>query len=189
MPFGRRSLGERVPSGPTGGLYLSYPNGTLIEPLAVGKSKTQSDTKVKRDCTNGWENDSYKPNGDWYIATFETQMVTGQVPPDVEDRVITITYDQTVETSTHFDVTIGDPFGVISIGAGFEFSTSTSMGYQVEVSVPANQSGYVGFTPAYKCTRGTITKCGGEVQPEEESCTPFVTNGVVQGDHLLVLGD
>ncbi|KAI1809062.1 hypothetical protein GGS20DRAFT_581012 [Poronia punctata] len=191
----RRSLQhQRAASGATGGLYLSYENGTMIEPLVVGKpqqqqqqQETKKTKKTKRSCKDGYEEGSYSASGDWYLASFNSIAISDAVPASPTERTIHITWEHTFETSTSFSLTVGDPFGVISASVGFEFSDSTSTGVQYDFPVPPNQSGIIYFTPVFKCTRGTIKTCDGETLPEGESCTPYKNGGGQQeGEYTLV---
>lgn len=185
VPFQRRSLGQRAGAGASGGLYLTYPNGTVIEPLVTGKPKRSAPTMKRCD---GYKDDSYVAAGDWYVRTFNTQKISNTFPAEEEERDVVITYAQSATTSTSFDVTVGDPLGIISASVGFEFSNTQTDSLAYTFTIPADESGYVGFTPAYQCTTGTLTDCNGVVTPEGESCTPWVINGVLQGDYLLVQG-
>ncbi|KAI1273892.1 hypothetical protein F5Y07DRAFT_411098 [Xylaria sp. FL0933] len=188
VPWGRRrSLGNRTPGGPTEGQYLSFANGTTIEPLVVGRPSASPKNQKRKECQHGWLANSFVPDGDSYLATFETQAISAVLVND-QDEPTTLhkMYDQSVTTTTGFDVSIGDPFGIISVGASFEFSSSNSSGVQYDIVVPAHESGFAGFTPVYKCIKGTIKTCEGEEQPESESCTPHVVSGTVQGDIRLV---
>ncbi|KAI8260163.1 hypothetical protein K4K53_002436 [Colletotrichum sp. SAR 10_77] len=190
VPWGRRDTeGRSVGSGLQGG-YLKFANGTVIEPLAVGsppKDNTLKATESRNQarCT-GFKSKSYQANGEPYLTTFDTQIVSGSVPAEETDRTITITYDQSVSRTTSFSASLGDPFGVVSVSVGFEFSDSESKGFQTELTVYAGETGRVGFTPVYRCTKGTLETCSGDRTSEEHTCTPWILNGIVQGDYRVV---
>ncbi|KAH8898666.1 hypothetical protein GQ53DRAFT_358246 [Thozetella sp. PMI_491] len=185
VPYARGVAGhtDRRGAGGLQGAYLEFANGTRIEPVAVG-SPPELKPKVKR--CDGYKDGSYTANGEPYLTTKDTQIVSASFPAQDTDRTITLHYDQTVETSTTFDTSIGDPFGIVSVSVGFEFSESHTNGVQYELPVPAGVAGRAGFTPVYRCTKGKITDCDGKVGDEHEACTPYVESGIVQGDYLVV---
>lgn len=161
---------------------LKFANGTVIEPIARGPPpKLQNE----RRCS-GYKDKSYNANGEPYLTTKDTMIVSASVPAEESDRTITITYDQTVSRSTSFSLSLGDPWGIVSVSVGFEFSDSVSNGFQTEMTVYAGESGRVGFTPVYRCTKGTLETCDGKRTDEAETCTPWIQNGVVQGDYRVI---
>lgn len=170
-------------------MRLAFKNGTEIEPLAVGsppdsQTMRRGDRLESRQCS-GFR-DPYEPNGDSYLTTKDTQIVSGSVSAGEEDAQVTITYDETVSRSTGFSLSVGDPWGIMTATTSFEFTNSERKGVTVQVTVPAGTSGRVGFTPVYRCTRGTLGTCDGGRTTEQESCTPYIQNGVVQGDYQVV---
>ena len=187
VPWGRRiGIGghtDRLSTGGLQGVYLTFPNGTVIEPIAVGRSPFKAN--MKRQC-EGWKEDSYIASGEPYLKTFDTYFVSDPQPAQDQDREVEITQTVTVETSTSFDVSIGDPFGIISLSVGFEFSRQQQTSVSYKFTVPAGQTGRVGFTPVYICTTGTLEDCDGNVSPENESCTAYLTSGSITGDYALV---
>ncbi|KAF9870742.1 hypothetical protein CkaCkLH20_11844 [Colletotrichum karsti] len=185
VPWGKRDGSSGWQSG-----VLKFANGTIIEPLAIGsppKDNTLKATESRHEARcSGFKKDSYAANGEPYLTTFDTQIVSGSVPAEEEDRTITITYDQSVSRSTTFSASLGDPWGIVSVSVGFEFSDSNSKGFQTELTVYAGETGRVGFTPVYHCTKGTLETCKGERTSEGETCTPWILNGVVQGDYRVI---
>lgn len=177
VPWGRRSVGGYQSS------RLKFANGTEIEPLEVGPPPSPNTLRRRGDC---YKDKSYIADGEPYLTTKDTQIVSGSVPAEEADRTITITYDQTVSESTSFDLSIGDPWGIISMSVGFEFSTSESKGFQTEMTVYAGESGRIGFTPVYRCTKGSLETCKNGRTDSKESCTPWVLDGIVQGDYRVV---
>ncbi|KFY35978.1 hypothetical protein V494_05431 [Pseudogymnoascus sp. VKM F-4513 (FW-928)] len=186
VPWGKRDGG-----GGMQGAVLKFKNGTVIPPLAIGPPPVASQPARrrnldKRDCDGGWLKDSYIASGAPYIKTFETQIVSAGVAAGEEDRIITITYDQSVSRSTSFDLSVGDPFGIVSLSVGMEFTDTENKGFTVQVTVPAGTAGRIGFTPAFRCTSGSLEKCDGGRTGKQETCTPYVENGIVQGDYAVV---
>ncbi|KAK7947907.1 uncharacterized protein PG986_008793 [Apiospora aurea] len=49
-----------------------------------------------------------------------------------------------------------------------------------------SQEGYVAWTPAYRCTKGTLKRCDGGRTEEKEACAPFVVDRVIRGDYSFV---
>jgi hypothetical protein len=144
----------------------------------------RGDRLESRGC-DGYQ-DPYEANGEAYLTTKDTQIVSASVAATEEERTISITYDQSVSKTTGFSLSVGDPFGIVSASTNIEFTNEERKGFTVDVPVPAGVSGRVGFTPVYRCTKGTLGTCDGGRTVEQESCTPYVQNGVVQGDYQIV---
>ncbi|KAK3370715.1 hypothetical protein B0T24DRAFT_650022 [Lasiosphaeria ovina] len=200
-------LGSRAAGG-LQSMYMTFANGTIITPLEVGSpvdaasapvepasapasaAASPSPAAIQRRC-DGWQEGSYKPNagedGD-FLKTTDTMLVSaGNVPIKNSAYTFTNTYSSGFETTTGFSVSLGDPFGIINLGVSFEFTNQTSKQIQYSVGVPAGVTGRVGFTPVYRCSKGSMTQCDGTVVENQESCTPFLTGGdTVQGDYSIV---
>ncbi|KAK8087336.1 hypothetical protein PG994_002310 [Apiospora phragmitis] len=191
VPAGRLDIDVlQGSSGGPRGAYLQFENGTVIEPLVVGAPRASlaasSGLRRKtRRCT-GYKDDSYVADGEIYYKTFETQVASANVPAQSQDRSFQFDHTQSVSRSTTFDTTIGDPWGVISISTGESWEDTTTDTRSVTVAVPAGQSGYVSWTPIYRCTRGTLENCDGERTEVMESCAAYVTSNVVRGDYAFV---
>lgn len=133
----------------------------MIEPLDVGKLEA----KTKRSCTNGWEDGSYTPNGDFYLSSFDSFPVSQTIDTTKEERDIKRSWTHTIEMTTSFDVSVG------------EFTESEQVNVDYTYTVLANESRTIYFTPIYKCTKGALKNCDGEIQLEGESCTPHILAG------------
>lgn len=134
----------------------------------------------------GYKAGSYIADGEPYLKQFETQIVSSHIGPFTEDTSFTVTYTQSVSKTTSFGLSIGDPWGVIQASTGIEFTDSESEGVEVKIPVPAGHEGLVGFTPYFKCTRGSIETCD-STKNEGESCTPYMNDaGSVRGDYSLI---
>lgn len=115
-------------------------------------------------------------------------IISSTVGPFEEDAEIQATYDQTIEVSTTFELSVGDPLGIITASVGVTFARSETKGLSYTFTVPAGVVGRIGFTPVFVCTTGTLTDCDGNVSDETETCAPFKSSGgAVQGDYTLVL--
>lgn len=193
VPIGTRGIDflQGGSSGPQG-VYLQFENGTTIEPLAVGlpqvsSSATLGSRGVTRRC-DGYKKDSYVANGDIYVRTFETEVASSNVPAFEEARAFKFQHSKSASRTTTFEASVGDPWGIISVSTGLQFQNTTSDSQEVSVEVPAGQSGYIGFTPYYRCTKGTLETCDGKRTEEHESCTPYLqgTSQVLRGDYMFV---
>ncbi|KAH8757181.1 hypothetical protein F5883DRAFT_607120 [Diaporthe sp. PMI_573] len=183
VPWGKRQDSTELVGAGNGlqGAFLKFANGTIIPPLENGPSP---DIVTRQDECDGFKEGSYVADGDLYLKTFGTVTVTPSVGPFTQDTEIDVTYDQSISRSTSFDVSLGDPFGIISLSVGVEFQDSESEGFTIKVPVPARQQGVVGFTPVYQCTSGTLESCDGVRTDPGETCTPFLTAKRVCGGRL-----
>lgn len=175
-------------SGGGRGLYLTFKNGTVIPPKEVGlppNAKRLASVQQRQEC-NGYQQGSYKPNGDIYFTTFDTQILTATLGPFAEPYSYELEYSQTVEVRTGFSLSVGDPLGIISASVNVEFATSRTEGVKATIQFAPGVTGRIGFTPVYICTKGTLTNCDGSTTPEAESCTAYKLNGEVQGDYSIV---
>ncbi|KAM7185792.1 hypothetical protein V8F33_012182 [Rhypophila sp. PSN 637] len=136
-----------------------------------------------------WQDGSYDlvtDNQKPYIKTFNTTIISATIGPFPEGFVSTITYNETIEVSTGFELSVGDPLGIISTSLSIPFSRSETKGRQYAFTSRAGEIGRIGFTPVFVCTKGTLTGCDGSVSDETETCAPWKIGGVVQGDYSLV---
>jgi hypothetical protein len=191
VPAGKRGEDLMLSGSSGGGVYLQFPNGTMIEPLAVGTPPPPTSFATRRAAVEaraceGYKEDSYLPDGEPYYATFETQVASPNVPAQDTDREYTFTHTQSASTSTSFEASVGDPLGIISVTVGFTFENSTSDAQSITIAVPAGQSGYIGWTPIYRCTKGSLETCDDVRTGSEESCTPYVSDGIIRGDYVFV---
>ncbi|KAK4208591.1 hypothetical protein QBC37DRAFT_325443 [Rhypophila decipiens] len=184
LPIGRGSGG--------GSLYLTYANGTIIPPKAVGSPRTPSSSSLTSrqvEC-EGWQPNSYAPSGPkkYYYVTKNTMIITSTVGPYTKDTDIQVSYDQTIEVSTTFELSVGDPLGIITATLGMTFARSETKAVTYDFTVPAGTVGRIGFTPVWICSKGTLTDCDGNLSDETETCAPYKPDDsiTVQGDYTLV---
>lgn len=142
----------------------------------------------KRQECDGYKAGSYIADGDFYLKTLGTQVVTQTIGPFTRDRDYPFTYDQqSVSRFTSFDISLGDPFEIISLSVGVHFEDSETKNVTATTVVPAGQEGAVGFTPYYQCSTGTLESCQGVRTNLSESCRPFLSpSGVMQGEYGLI---
>ncbi|KAK8133564.1 hypothetical protein PG984_005576 [Apiospora sp. TS-2023a] len=193
VPAGRRGIDsvEFLQGGGVGsrGAYLQFDNGTIIEPLAIGSPPKATAAALRspekeRRCY-GYK--SYTRDGDDYFKTIETQVASTNVPAQDTERTFEFQHTESASKTTTFDVSLGDPWGVINISTGTSWEDAKSDARTVTITVPAGQSGYVGWTPFYRCTRGTMEKCDGSRTAVQESCAPYVVeNNIIRGDYTFV---
>ncbi|KAK4210086.1 hypothetical protein QBC37DRAFT_267455, partial [Rhypophila decipiens] len=141
----------------------------------------------RRDTCHTWKTGSYIPNGGLYFKTFDTMVVSTSVGPFLADLHFTNKYDQVVDVKTTFDISAGDPLGIISASLGMAFGRVEILDEHFTIDLPAGNVARVGFTPKFVCTKGTLTDCDGKLSDETETCTPFLgSDGFVQGDYTLM---
>ncbi|KAK8062317.1 hypothetical protein PG997_014414 [Apiospora hydei] len=160
VPAGKRGDDLMLSGGGSsgGGVYLQFPNGTMIEPLAVGTPPPPTSFATRRAAA---------------AAAIEARACEGYK-------------EGSASTSTTFEASVGDALGIISVSVGFTFENSTSDAQSIAIAVPAGQSGYIGWTPIYRCTKGSLETCDDVRTGSKESCTPYVSDGVIRGDYLFV---
>lgn len=211
VPYGRRSplIGghtDRRASAGASGVLLSFSNGTAIPPKEVGTppsadgndhpppsgkidvspdaSSGTSRVLERRKCTD-YKKGSFAQSGEPYIVTKNTVAVTASVGPLEESQVLTNSWTNTEEASTSFSASV-TALEIISVSTTFEFSISHAETVTYAVTVPAGESGRIGFTPYFQCVKGTLTECDGTISDESESCAPYLINGVAQGDYTFI---
>ncbi|KAK7921666.1 hypothetical protein PG985_009688 [Apiospora marii] len=191
VPIGTRGIDfMQAGGGGSHGVYLQYENGTIIEPLAIGSPPSSSAAasrprRLHRRC-KGYKDGSYVADGDIYYKTFETVVASANVPAEEEERTFTFQHTRTASKTTTFETSVGDPWGVISISTGVQWQDATSKSEQISIVIPAGQSGYIGWTPFFRCTKGTLEDCDGKRTEEHESCAPYVDGDVIRGDYAFV---
>lgn len=141
----------------------------------------------KRQECDGYKAGSYIADGDMYLKTFDTKVVTPTIGPFTRDIDYPITYDQSASRFTSFDTALGDPFEIISLSIGINFEDSETKNVTATTVVPAGQQGAVGFTPYYQCSTGTLEDCQDVRTNLSESCRPFLSpSGVMQGEYGMI---
>ncbi|KAF2759132.1 hypothetical protein EJ05DRAFT_485200 [Pseudovirgaria hyperparasitica] len=182
-----RGLGgaRSVTVGARGGVYLKHANGTIIEPAEVGpppelqgaKHQTRS-ILSKRDCTkNSWQGGEVltKPADNVQIV-YDQEVQGGSGGTSVA-----ITKERTQQWSTSMSLGIAD---ILSLGVSTEFTESESTSKQVMFSVPAGQSGKVGWTATMNCSTGKGQCDDGEV--EGEVCWPIKNGDDIVGTYRVI---
>ncbi|OAQ64465.1 hypothetical protein VFPPC_05734 [Pochonia chlamydosporia 170] len=187
--FNRAYLEGRAGGG--GGVYLQDQDGNVIKPLKEGppinarsllkgEHKRQAikpphlqTRKDKGRCDGDWKPDSDAT--DKYTKPSEkTTVVANDVDGGSGGTTITITAErsQSWTNGTNFDFGIAD---ILSLGASISnsFTEEKSDTRSKAFSVPAGQSGDVGFTAFLVCTKGSGTCDGKKVSGE--ICMPKVT--------------
>ncbi|KAK4209281.1 hypothetical protein QBC37DRAFT_324190 [Rhypophila decipiens] len=136
-----------------------------------------------------WQDGSYAlatDNPEPYFKTFDTIIISATIGPFPKGFVSTATYDETIEVSTGFELSTGDPLVIISTSLSIPFSRPETKGRQYAFTYRAGVIGRIGFTPVFVCTKGTLTGCDGSVSNGTETCAPWKIGGVVQGDYTWV---
>ena len=161
-----------------GGLLLKDANGTVIEPAEIGpppeiaaapQSKRSDVVEArnalqKRSCTkNSWKGGEVltKPADD-------VQIMLDSVSGGSGGASQTVTTERSQSYSTSMSLGIAD---ILSLGVSAEFTETISTSKAVQVSIPAGQSGKLGFTATLSCSTGKGQCDGGDV--EGEVCCRF----------------
>ncbi|KAL8745418.1 MAG: hypothetical protein Q9190_002444 [Brigantiaea leucoxantha] len=171
----RRSLGGRS-------VEIKGKDGRVVEPIEIGyppqmrrsTAPTETFTEVQlaprkddADCK------TYIPDGEVYTRPDnKTQIVAADVEGGTGDGQTTISTAREVSQSTTFGAGIN--FEIFSASTELTFEQSLTDTKEKSWTVPAGQSGNVGFTPTLKCTRGKLD-CG--EKPTGEACTGFRYDG------------
>ncbi|KAL3442818.1 hypothetical protein BJX65DRAFT_312432 [Aspergillus insuetus] len=101
---------------------------------------------------------------------------------------VAISESITVGRSQTFSASVGDPYGIISLSSGVEFSESTTNQLSYTFEVQDGQNGYVGWTPQLNCVEGVLSGCDGAADESGEVCGPNVgADGEVIGQYSFVL--
>ncbi|KAJ0418887.1 hypothetical protein BJY00DRAFT_314566 [Aspergillus carlsbadensis] len=101
---------------------------------------------------------------------------------------VAISESITVGRSQTFSASVGDPYGIISLSSGVEFSESTTNQLSYTFEVQDGQNGYVGWSPQLNCVEGVLSGCDGAADESGEVCGPNVgADGEVIGQYSFVL--
>ncbi|KAM7187608.1 hypothetical protein V8F20_010892 [Naviculisporaceae sp. PSN 640] len=170
---------------------LPFAYSTVGRPqLSASPAKLQDLSAHHRrdDGCDVWQTNSYKPdNPKPYLKLFDTLIISSTLGPFPSDTNSTGNYDESIDVSTEFDPSVGDPLAIISTSMGLAFAPSEKTRREYQYPLPAGAIGRMGFTPVFVCTTGTLTGCDGSVSDKTETCAPWKIDGVVQGDYTLVL--
>jgi hypothetical protein len=110
--------------------------------------------------------------------------VTGRVRGPAER---TIEHSHTSDRTTTFSSSIGDPFDVISLSTGFEFTEEQTYSLPTAFTVTEGQIGYVGYTPYLNCVEGILSGRDGAADETGRACTPDIgTDGKPIGEYAFV---
>ncbi|KAL9011604.1 MAG: hypothetical protein Q9173_003565 [Seirophora scorigena] len=137
-----------------------------------------SDTKSSDDvkCDDDYKGEYYtRPdNVVQIVATGMDGGTTGAEVEITEERTVT----ESITMSAGFDLEI------ISASMEMTFEKSITNGKAKTWTIPAGQSGKVGFTPTLRCTRGEMT-CDGE-KSEGEVCSGYEEAGEIAGTYAVI---
>lgn len=159
-----------------GSLLLKDANGNLIEPAEVGPPPQLTSSGItkrqtrkerfqhlqKRSCDeNSWKGGQVltRPADDVQIVHATSE--TGPVQVGIETA-------RTQSWTTSLSLGISD---IISLGVSTEFTESVTSTNSMTYTIPAGQTGVVGFTATLSCSTGT-GQCDGE-EVEGEVCCKY----------------
>lgn len=131
-------------------------DGNNIEPIEVG---------VPPELRGGWENErraigrrddcNYIPDGEVFTTNGATEIVLTGVDGGTGGSEVKITQERSVSRSSTFEAGIG--FEVFSASVSITFEETLTDGQEKTFTIPAGQTGKLGFTPILKCTKGSMT--------------------------------
>lgn len=100
---------------------------------------------MRRDC-------DYTPDGDIYTRPGALQIVLTGVDGGTGGSEVKITQERSVSRSSTFEAGVG--FEVFSASVSITFEETITNSQEKTFTIPAGQSGKLGFTPTLKCTKG-----------------------------------
>jgi hypothetical protein len=157
-----------------GGVLLKDANGTIIEPAEIGpppevvaaqKGKHQSQPFKARAIlhTRGCTGKSWHGSEVLTRPSPNVTIVANSVAGGAAGSTVQITTERSESYSSTINLGITD---IISLGVSAEFTQSYSTSKAVTVSIPAGQSGKLGFTATMYCSTGKGQYDNGEVEGE-----------------------
>ncbi|KAK8133570.1 hypothetical protein PG984_005582 [Apiospora sp. TS-2023a] len=135
---------------------------------------------------SGYKEDSYVAKGDHYIKMFNTHVASYNIPPSRSAWDVKFDHAQQAARTTTFDTSVGDPWVAIAAATGLAWEDFAGERRPRSAPVRAGLSGYMGWTPEFRCTKGTLETCDGKRTEEKESCAPFVLDKIIMGDYGFV---
>ncbi|KAI4194839.1 MAG: hypothetical protein LQ346_003600 [Caloplaca aetnensis] len=180
-------------SGLTGhSVTITDKDGNLIEPKQQGyppqrKRSAPSPAAKANKLTSRGENDDdckeYVPDGEVYTRPADvTQIVATGVNGGTTGSEVEITEERSVSQSITFSAGIN--IEIISASTEISFEETLTNGKSKKWTIPAGQSGKVGFTPNLKCTKGALMCDGNE--SKGEACTGYEEAGEIAGTYAVI---
>lgn len=130
-------------------------SGATIEPIEVGEPpEWKSSWKNGRRAIGRRDDCNYTPDGDIFTTNGPTQIIMTGVDGGTAGSEVKITQERSVSRSTTFEAGVG--FEVFSASVSITFEETLTDGEEKTFTIPAGQVGKLGFTPIWKCTKGSI---------------------------------
>lgn len=130
-------------------------DGKQIEPLEVGvPPEMRASWKNDRRAIGRRDDCKYIPDGEVYTTNGATQIVLTGVDGGSGGSEVKITQERSVSRSSTFQAGIG--FEVFSASVSVTFEETLTDGQEKTFTIPAGQTGKLGFTPILKCTKGSM---------------------------------
>ncbi len=169
-------------------------NGNVIEPKQEGyppqrkrSALPSSAAKANKLISRGDNDDDckdYVPDGEVYTRPADvTQIVATGVNGGTTGSEVEITEERSVSQSVTFSAGIN--IEIISASTEISFEETLTNGKAKKWTIPAGQSGKVGFTPNLKCTKGALMCDGNE--SKGEACTGYEEAGEIAGTYAVIL--
>ncbi|KAL8852456.1 MAG: hypothetical protein Q9221_002686 [Calogaya cf. arnoldii] len=171
--------------------------GTLTRRKANHENKNDDESKEddeskdddeSRDDNESKDNDEsckkYVPDGEAYTTSANaTQIVARGVNGGTGGAEVEITKERSVSQSITFSAGIN--IEIISASTEISFEETITNGKAMKWTVPAGQTGKVGFTPNLKCTKGKV-ECNGKTIEKGVACTGYMEADEIAGTYAVI---
>ncbi|KAL9628302.1 MAG: hypothetical protein Q9204_005974 [Flavoplaca sp. TL-2023a] len=167
-------------------------DGNVIQPVEEGFPPLETTSKLARrkhednDDEDDEEEceDQFARDGEVYTRPADaTQIVATGVSGGTTGSEVEITEERSVSMSMTFSAGIN--IEIFSLGTEFSVEETLTNGKAKKWTVPAGQTGKVGFTPNLKCIKGGVTWCDGK-EEDGEACTGYEEAGEIAGTYAVI---
>ncbi|KAL8787750.1 MAG: hypothetical protein Q9213_002070 [Squamulea squamosa] len=159
-------------------------DGNVIQPEEEGFPPLGKPSKLARRKDNDDDGcKDYVPDGEVYTRPADaTQIVATGVSGGTTGSEVEISEERSVSQSITFSAGIN--IEIISASTEMTFEETITNGKTKKWTVPAGQTGKVGFTPNLKCTKGALMCDGNE--SKGEACTGYEEAGEIAGTYAVI---
>ncbi|KAI4091886.1 MAG: hypothetical protein LQ344_003843 [Seirophora lacunosa] len=170
------------------GVTIAGKDGKIIPPKEEGyppqRKRSLPPAKLSRRAKDDDDDcKDYVPDGEVYTRPADaTQIVATGIDGGTTGAEVEITEERTVTQSVTFSAGIN--IEIISASTEMTFEESITNGKSKKWTIPAGQSGKVGFTPNLKCTKGALMCDGNE--SKGEACTGYEEAGEIAGTYAVI---
>ncbi|KAF2747087.1 hypothetical protein M011DRAFT_458743 [Sporormia fimetaria CBS 119925] len=195
----RMSKAESAVAGGGKVMLLHDKNGNVIEPHVPGvvqkrevptapnpQSRSVGSAAIKklskRDC------DGFEVTAGPYASGGQSYIISNTVACTPDNSCFaTLTNEVTQTTTISTEVSVGDPFGILSASIGFEVSESISQSFSGQYEFGPGERGYLTFIPILKCVEGKFTGDCDDSGKQVTLCGPQPDGENMQGEQRAVI--